>query len=185
MLSVGAYRAVAYEPLTGEEIWSVSYGKGYSNVPRPIFGGGLAFLCSGFDQPYLLAVRPDGRGDVTATHVAWTARRGIPLTPSPILVDGALYFVSDNGIVSSLDAKTGGEQWRQRLGGNYSASPVSADGRIYFTSEECEFPVIAPGKPYHLLATNHLDGRCLASPAVSGGAIYIRSDRYLYRIENP
>jgi outer membrane protein assembly factor BamB len=183
ILSAGAYRAIAYDPGTGKEIWSVRYGKGYSNVPRPIFGHGLAFLCSGFDQPSLLAVRPDGAGDVTETHVTWTGKRGIPLTPSPLLVGDVLYFVSDNGIVSSLDAGTGTEHWRQRLGGNYSASPIYADGRIYFTSEECKFPVIAPEKPYRLLVTNRLDGRCLASPAVSGGAIYIRSDKHLYRIE--
>lgn len=183
ILSPGAYRAIAYEPATGEEIWSVRYGKGYSNVPRPIFGHGLAFLCSGFDQASLLAVRPDGTGDVTETHVTWTGTRGIPLTPSPLLVGDALYLVSDNGIVSRLNAGSGAEYWRQRLGGNYSASPIYADGRIYFTSEECEFPVIAPENNYHLLVTNRLDGRCLASPAVSGGSIYIRSDRHLYRID--
>lgn len=184
VLSVGAYRAIAYDPETGEEIWSVAYGKGYSNVPRPVFGNGLVFICSGFDQPYLLAVHPDGTGDITETHVAWTAKRGIPLTPSPLLISDALYFVSDNGIMSSLDAKTGVERWRQRVGGTFSASPIYADGRIYFTSEDCDFPVIAPDKAYRSLSTNHLDGRCLASPAVSGGSIYIRSDKYLYRISS-
>ena len=185
LLSAGAYRAVSYEPQTGEEIWSVRYEKGYSNVPRPVFAHGLAFLCSGFDQPYLLAVRPDGRGDVTQSHVQWTTKRGAPLTPSPLVVGDELYFVSDTGVASCLDARTGKEYWRHRLGGNYSASPVYADGRIYFLSEECVSPVIAPGKEFRLLATNRLDGRCLASMAVSRGSIFLRSDGHLYRIEQP
>ena len=183
VVSPGAYRAVSYEPLTGEEIWSVRYGKGYSNVPRPVFGDGLVFLCSGFDEPYVLAVRPGGEGDVTETHVAWTQKRGAPLTPSPLLVGEELYFVSDGGIVSCLDAKTGNEHWRQRLGGNHSASPVYADGRIYFLSEDCETAVIAPGKHFKLLATNRLDGQCLASIAVSGRAMFVRSSGHLYRLD--
>jgi outer membrane protein assembly factor BamB len=154
-------------------------------VPGPVFGHGLVFLCSGFDQPYLMAVQPEGRGDVTGSHVKWTIKRGVPLTPSPLLVGDELYMVSDNGIASCLDAKTGKEHWRHRLGGNYSASPVYADGRIYFLSEECESPVVAPGKTFNLLATNRVDGRCLASMAVSRRSIFLRSDGHLYRIEQP
>ncbi|MBK5290637.1 MAG: PQQ-binding-like beta-propeller repeat protein [Acidobacteriia bacterium] len=184
MISPGAWRAVAYDPSTGEEIWSVRYGKGYSNVPRAVFGHGLVYICTGFDQADLLAVRPTGSGDVTDTHVAWSGKRGIPLTPSPILVGDEIYFASDNGVATSLDAKTGKEHWRQRLGGNYSASPIYGDGRIFFLSEECVSTVIAPGQTYKPLAANRLDGRCLASPAVSGGAIFLRSDTHLYRLEN-
>jgi len=183
ILSVGAWRAVSYDPGSGEEIWSVRYGKGYSNVPRPVFGHGLVYICTGFDQADLLAVRPDGQGDVTDTHVAWTNKRGIPLTPSPVLVDDALYFVSDNGVATSLEAKTGQERWRQRLGGNFSASPVYADGRIYFLSEECEATVIEPGPEFKELARNRVEGRCLASLAPSGGALYLRSGTQLYRIQ--
>ena len=182
MISPGAWTAFAYDPATGEELWSVRYGKGYSNVPRAVFGHGLVYICTGFDQADLIAVRPDGSGDVTDTHIAWTARRGIPLTPSPILVNGEIYFVSDNGVATSLDAKTGKELWRQRLGGNFSASPVFAEGRIYLLSEECEATVIAPGQTYRALATNRLEGRCLASPALSGGAIFLRTDSHLYRL---
>jgi outer membrane protein assembly factor BamB len=86
VVSIGAYRAGAYDPLTGREIWRVSYGDGFSNVPRPVYGHGLVFIATGFQQPALLAVRPNGEGDVTRTHVAWTLRRGAPFTPSPILV---------------------------------------------------------------------------------------------------
>ena len=183
LISPGAHRAVAYEPLTGKEIWSVRYGDGYSNVPRPVFGHGLVFICSGFEQAELLAVRPDGQGDVTDSHVAWSLKRAVPLTPSPLLVGEELYLVSDNGIASCLDAKTGKTHWQQRLGGNHSASPIFAEGRIYFLNEEGESVVIEPGKEFKKLATNQLDGQTLASMAVSGKAIFIRSSDHLYRLQ--
>jgi outer membrane protein assembly factor BamB len=183
VVSVGAYRAVAYDPETGKEIWRVSYADGFSNVPRPVFGHGLVYIATGFQQPSLLAVRADGAGDVTRTHVAWTLRRAAPLTPSPLLVGDELYLVNDNGIASCLDATSGKVHWQQRLNGNYSASPVFADGRIYFLDEDGRATVIAPGTEFKLLSTSHLDGATLASMAISGGSIFIRTDRYLYRIK--
>jgi outer membrane protein assembly factor BamB len=184
MISPGAFRAVAYDPQTGKEIWQVRYGEGFSNVPRPVYGDGLVFICTGFQQPSLLAVRLDGRGDVTKSHIAWTLKRGVPFTPSPLLVGTELYLISDNGIATCLDAKTGNPYWQVRLGGNHSASPIYADGRIYFLSEEGESVVIAPGKLFKALAQNQLDGQTLASMAVSGGSIFIRSQTHLYRLSN-
>jgi len=183
LISPGAHFAVSYEPLTGKEIWSIRYGDGYSNVPRPVYGHGLVFICSGFEQAVLLAVRPDGHGDVTDSHLAWSLKRAVPLTPSPLLVGDELYLVSDNGIASCLDAKTGKTHWQQRLGGNHSASPILAEGRIYFLNEEGESVVIEPGKEFKKLATNQLDGHTLASMAVSGKAIFIRSASHLYRLQ--
>jgi outer membrane protein assembly factor BamB len=185
VVSVGAYRAAAYDPRSGKEIWRVAYADGFSNVPRPVYGHGLVYIATGFQQPSLLAVRADGAGDVTKTHTAWTLQRGAPLTPSPLLVGDELYVVSDIGIASALDAKTGVAHWVQRLGGNYSASPVFADGRIYFLSEEGVATVIAPGTEFRRLARNQLDGTTLASMAVSSGSIFIRSDSHLYRIGAP
>jgi len=182
LVSVGAYRAAAYEPLTGQEIWRVSYGDGFSNVPRPVFGQGLVFIATGFQTPSLIAVRPDGKGDVTRSHVAWTIARGAPYTPSPLLVGNDLYYVSDTGVLSLADAMSGQIVWQQRLGGNYSASPVFADGRIYFQSEEGMTTVITPGREFKRLAVNRLDGATLASMAVSNGSFYIRSHTHLYRI---
>ena len=182
LVSVGAYRAAAYEPLTGQEIWRVSYGDGFSNVPRPVFGQGLVFIATGFQTPSLIAVRPDGKGDVTRSHVAWTISRGAPYTPSPLLVGNDLYYVSDTGVLSLADAMSGQIVWQQRLGGNYSASPVFADGRIYFQSEEGMTTVITPGREFKRLAVNRLDGATLASMAVSNGSFYIRSHTHLYRI---
>jgi outer membrane protein assembly factor BamB len=182
VVSVGAYRAAAYDPDSGKEVWRVSYADGFSNVPRPVFGHGLVYIATGFQQPTLLAVRPDGTGDVTKTHVAWTLRRSAPLTPSPLIVGDELYLVNDGGIATCLDAKTGSIFWQQRLGGNFSASPLFADGRIYFLSEEGVATVIAPGQEFRRLATNTLDGATLASIAVSGGSLFIRSHSHLYRI---
>lgn len=184
VISPGAFRTFAYEPRTGKELWNVSYGDGFSNVPRPVYGNGLVYLCTGFMQPSLLAVRLDGRGDVTKSHVAWTLKRGVSLTPSPLLIGEELYLVSDNGIASCLDAKTGTQHWQMRLGGNHSASPLYADGRIYFLSEEGESVVIAPGKQFKELARNQLDGPTLASLAVAGGSIFVRSQTHLYRLSN-
>jgi outer membrane protein assembly factor BamB len=182
LVSVGAYRTVSYEPLTGKEIWRVSYGEGFSNVPRPVFGQGLVFIATGFQEPSLMAVRVDGRGDVTKTHVAWTLTRGAPYTPSPILVGDELYYLSDTGVLSCVDAKTGQMLWQQRLGGNYSASPIFADGRIYALSEEGMTTIFAPGKTFQRIGVNRLDGTTLASIAVSDGSLFIRTDTHLYRI---
>jgi outer membrane protein assembly factor BamB len=182
LISVGAYRATAYEPATGHEIWRVSYADGFSNVPRPVFGHGLVFIATGFQQPTLIAVRPDGEGDVTRSHLAWTVTRGAPFTPSPLLVGDDLYVVSDTGILTLVEAKSGRVAWQQRLGGNFSASPVFADGRIYLQSEEGLTTVLSPGRTFTRLAANRVDGATLASPAVTSGAVYLRTDRALYRI---
>ena len=182
VVSVGAYRAAAYEPSSGREIWRVSYGQGFSNVPRPVFGHGLVYIATGFHQPTLIAVRPDGSGDVTGSHVAWTLRRAVPFTPSPLIVGNEIYIVNDVGIASCLDARTGAVLWQQRLGGNHSASPVFADGRIYFLSEEGTATVIAPGTTFRQLATSQLDGAILASMAVAHRSLFIRTNSHLYRI---
>jgi outer membrane protein assembly factor BamB len=182
VVSVGAFRAAAYDPATGAEIWRVSYGDGFSNVPRPIYGAGLVFIATGFQQASLLAVRPDGRGDVTSTHVAWTARRAAPHTPSPVLAGNELYMVSDAGIASCLDATTGALHWQQRLGGNFSASPLYANDRLYFLSEEGVTTVVSPSTTFRQLARNELDGATLASMAVADRSIFVRSATHLYRL---
>lgn len=185
VISVGAFIAAAYDPQNGGEIWRVSYRDGFSNVPRPVYGDGLVFIATGFNQPSLLAVRPDGQGDVTKTHVAWKLSRGAPLTPSPLLVGHELYVVSDNGIATCLDARTGAVAWQQRFGHSFSASPVVADGRIYFLDEDGRTIVIKPGSNGEPLAVNALEGGTLASMAVAAKSFFIRSGSSLYRIGRP
>ena len=168
LISVGAHWTYAYDPLTRKELWRVSYGDGFSNVPRPVFSKGLVFIPTGFDVARILAVRPTGSGDVTPTHVAYRIDE--------------LYMVSDIGIATCLDAATGKILWQHRLGGNFSASPVFADGRIYFQSEEGVGTVLKAGKTFELLAKNDLGERALASPAVTDNTIFLRSKSHLWRI---
>ena len=172
-----------YDPADGREIWRVRYGEGYSVVPRPVYAHGLLYVSSGFDTATLYAIRPSGaRGDVTDSHVAWRIRKGAPLTPSPLVVGDEVYFVSDTGIATCADAKTGTVHWSERLDGNFSASPVYADGKVYFQNEAGAGFVVKAGKAYQLLAENDLGERSLASYAVADGALFIRTERRLWRI---
>ncbi len=183
LISTGAQASYAYDPATGKEIWRVTM-RGFSNASRPLFDGRRVFVNSGFSRPELWAVRPDGHGDVTASHVDWTAKKGLPVKPSPVLVDGLIYAASDRGVATCLEAASGELVWQERIGGQYSASPVYADGRIYFFSHDDEGTVIAPGRTLNVLAANRLDAGCMASPAVVGKAIIVRTKKHLYRIEN-
>jgi outer membrane protein assembly factor BamB len=184
IVSPAAGAVMAYEPKTGKEIWRVRLDDGYSNVPRPVCGHGLVFLSNSTDSPHLMALRPDGKGDVTATHVAWTQKKAVPLTSSPLLSGDELYMISDGGVATCLDARTGQVHWRERIGGNHSASPLSADGKVYFQSEEGVGTVIKAGKKFEVIARNRIGERVLASYAVADGALFIRTEKHLYRIES-
>lgn len=173
----------SYDPADGHELWRVRYGEGYSVVPRPVFGDGLLFISSGFDAPVIYAVRPGGAaGDATQSHVAWTRNKGAPNTPSMLVTGDELYAVSDAGIASCLDAKTGKPYWTHRLNGTFSASPVLAEGRIYFQSEAGVGIVIKAGKTFQQLAENDLGERSLASPAIVDGATFLRTEHRLWKI---
>lgn len=183
LVSVGAFRAASYAPATGQEIWRLDYGEGYSNVPRPVYANGLVYITTGLQRPSLLAIRTGGSGDVTATHIAWRTERSVPVTSSPLLAGEELYFVNDLGIGTCLDAKTGETRWQERIGGNFSASPVLAAGRIYLMNEAGVTTVIAPGREFRKLAVNTLeDNWTQASMGISNGSFFIRSADYLYRI---
>jgi outer membrane protein assembly factor BamB len=185
VISVGAFRVGAYDPASGKEIWRASYADGFSNVPRPVYGHGLVYIATGFQQPSLIAVRPDGAGDVTRTHIAWELKRGAPFTPSPVMVGDELFVLNDGGILTAVEAKTGNVLWQQRLGGGYSASPLFVDGKLYFSSEEGVTTVLVPGKEFRRVATNRLQGAILASIAVANGSLFVRTDSHLYRIASP
>lgn len=183
VISPGPMATIGYDPRTGDELWKVRY-RGWSMVARPLFGHGLVFMINDYDRPQLWAVRPDGHGDVTDSHVAWTVDRGMPSQPSFLLVGDLLYLVNNGGIAYAIEARTGAEVWRSRIHGDYSASPVYADGRIYFFARDSVATVIEPGRQFEELAVNHLDGgQMMASPAVAGGALFVRTQAHLYRIE--
>jgi len=184
MVSIGSKAAYGYDPMTGQELWRIVEREQFSGSTRPVFGLGLVFYPTGFNTGQIFAVRPDGRGDVTSTHIVWRAARGAPNKPSILLAGDLLFMVNDGGIATCLDARTGSEVWRSRLGDSYSASPVSADGRVYFFSEDGKTTVIEAGRTFRILAENHLDDGFMASPAIDGRAFYLRTRTALYRIED-
>jgi outer membrane protein assembly factor BamB len=183
IISPGSDMVGAYDPRTGKEIWQVRYEGGYSIIPRPVYGLGLVFICTGYGVPNLLAIRPDGDGDVTDTHVVWRTRKAAPHAPSPLLVGEELYMVSDRGMVSCLDASTGRLYWQESIGGNYSASPICGGGYVYFQSEEGTGVVLKAGKQFQRVARNALGERTLASYAAVDGALFIRTEKNLYRFQ--
>jgi outer membrane protein assembly factor BamB len=184
LITPGSGVVNALEPSTGREIWRCTYGDGYSVIPKPVFGHGLLYVATGYGAPVVMAIRPDGHGDVTDTHVEWSVKKSTPHTPSLLLVGDELYMVSDKGIVTCLDALTGQEHWTQRIGGGFSASPLFADGKIYIQSEEGPALVIQPGKEFVKRAAAGFKERTLASYAVGDRALFIRTEGNLYRVES-
>jgi outer membrane protein assembly factor BamB len=178
----GSGAVMAYDPDTGKELWRARYGEGYSVVPRPVYAHGLLYVASGFNQPKVIAIRPDGSGDVTDTHVAWSIDKGGPKTPSLIVVGDEIYFVSDAGIATCADAKSGRIHWSERIGGDYSASPLAAGGRLYFQSEQGNGVVLRAGTKFEKLAENTLGEKTLASYGVSGDTLLIRGEKHLFCI---
>ncbi|MCA1964992.1 MAG: PQQ-like beta-propeller repeat protein, partial [Prosthecobacter sp.] len=152
LITPGSGVVNALDPATGTEIWHVRYDQGYSVVPRPIHAHGMIFLATGYDKPQVLAIRTDGTGDVTATHIAWTLDKNAPHNPSMVVVGDELYFVADKGILSCVDAKTGTLHYQERCTSPISASILHADGRLYLQDERGLGYVVQPGKSYHLLA---------------------------------
>jgi outer membrane protein assembly factor BamB len=177
----GAFCVYSYEPKTGKEIWRAQYG-GYSNVPRPLFAHGLVYVCSGFTTPDLVAIRPDGHGDVTKTHVVWRQRKNAPNVPSPVIVGERLYMVADKGIATCLDAKTGNVVWSERLAGTFAASLLAAGNTLYAFDENGKTFLLEAADTFKELGRNELKGRVQASPAVSGGCLFVRTDQRLVKI---
>jgi outer membrane protein assembly factor BamB len=184
LITPGSGVVNALDPATGREIWRVTYGNGYSVIPKPVYGHGLLFIATGYNTPTVMAIRPEGMGDVTDTHVAWTVKKAAPHTPSLLLVGDELYMVTDKtGIVTCLDAKTGEELWHERIGGNYSASPLFADGKIYLQSEEGAAIILKPGQTFTKTAETGFHQRTLASYAVGDNCLFIRTEKNLYRVQ--
>jgi outer membrane protein assembly factor BamB len=182
LISPAAVATTAYDPRTGQELWQVYLG-GMNAAARPVYGDGLVFLNSGDGGDHEVAVRPDGTGDVTRTHVAWKASRGVPNRASVVLVGDLLYMATQGGFATCLEAKTGTAVWQRRLGGEFWASPLYADGRLYFPNAQGETYVLAPGRTPSVLAENRLDDGCMASPAAVGRSLILRTKTHLYCLE--
>lgn len=183
LLSAGAKAAYAYDPRTGKELWRVRFEEAWSAAPMPLYQDGVVFFITGFGKTELMAVRADGKGDVTDTHILWRTDSFVSRTASPILVDGLLYMVTDDGVVSCIDPKNGERIWKKAIGGKYASSPIFGDGRLYFCSKQGKTTIVEPGREYKELAANELPGGFWASPAVSGKALYLRTKTHLVRVE--
>ncbi|BBO33714.1 PQQ-binding-like beta-propeller repeat protein [Lacipirellula parvula] len=184
LVSPASHMIGSYDPADGRELWHVFFDRRWSTASRPVYAEGMVLACNGGEAPpELLAIRPDGEGNVSETHVVWRHDNFAPLTSSVVVADGHVYMVSDAGIAACTDATTGKVVWKKRLGGNFSASPIYADGRIYFPSDNGTCYVIAAKPRYELLAKNSLEEPTLASFAVTGDALIIRTSDAVYRIE--
>ena len=178
LVSLGSQATYAYDPLTGKELWRLEERAQFSASTRPVTGDGLVYYPTGFNTGQVFAVRLDGT-------VAWKSARGAPNKPSLLLTGGLLFMLNDGGIVTCLDAKTGDEVWHARVPDSYSASPLLAEGRIYVFSEDGRATVFEAGRAFKVLAESTLDDGFMASPAVDGSALYLRTKKALYRIELP
>ena len=185
LISPASGAVFAYDPKNGSELWRVEYGQGFSVVPRPVIGLNHAFIASGFMRPNVMAIRLGGEGDVSDSHVTWETSRGGPNTPSMVLSKERLYFVSDGGIVSCVEALTGKRIWQERITGNVSSSPIIAGDRLYLGTEEGVMYVLRAGDTFETIATNDFDERIFATPAVIGDTLVVRTDAALYRIGRP
>ena len=182
LITAGSGVVNALDPVTGSEIWKVRYDQGYSVVPRPVYAHGMVFIATGYDKPTVLAIRVDGSGDVTDSHVAWKLEKYAPHNPSMVVVGDELYLVADNGLLSCLDAKTGTAHYQERCTGPISASILYADGKLYLQDEKGLGVIVKPGKTFTVLGKNDLAERSLASYGVIGDDLLIRTEQNLWRV---
>jgi outer membrane protein assembly factor BamB len=190
LLSSGAKAHYGYDPRTGKELWRIEERAQHSASTRPVAGNGIAYFPTGFSKGQLLAVKLPSVKDAPAqplvleeSALAWRSKRSVPNKPSTILHDGLLFMIDDGGIAGCVDAKTGEEIWRERVQGNYSASPIMAEGRIYVCSEEGKVGVFEAAREFKKLAENEFPTGFMASPAVAGKSLFLRTKTHLYRIE--
>lgn len=183
MILSGSKCVASYDPRDGSRHWIID-GPTDQFVASLVYNGELLFMTAGFPEFHLLAIRPDGRGNVTDTHIVWRTTKGCSYVPSPIVGGGGKYFlvVSDGGIASCFVASTGERLWMERIGPHYSASPIEVEGLIHFLSDRGTTKIVRPGPQFDLAAENELGEDCYASPAVSRGCIFIRGEKHLYCI---
>lgn len=181
IISPFAVASTAYDPLTGDPLWTVRHG-GMNAACRPLFGNGLVYISTADGPNPLVAVKPEPGMD-EADRIVWRTTKTVPKRATPLLIGDTLYMMNDAGVASCLDAKTGDVIWTQRLGGDYWASPIVANGLIYCVSQKGEIQVFKASREFEHVAENRLDDGFVASPAVAGDALILRSKTHLYRLE--
>jgi outer membrane protein assembly factor BamB len=182
LISPSAGNCASYDPRSGKELWRVASG-GMNGSCRPVVANNTAFMGTADGGFHLFAVKLGGEGDVTGSNVQWKLSKGAPRYSSPIFVDGLLYAGSEQGVITCIDPESGDVVWQKRLGGLFMPSPIFADGKLYFFTEGGEGHVLKPGREFESLATNKLDGEFMASPAVAGKSLILRSKDAVYCLE--
>jgi len=182
MILSGSRSVASYDPDTGRQHWVID-GPTDQFVASLVYNGDLLFMTAGFPERHMMAIRPDGHGNVTKTHVAWHTRSGCSYVPSPIAAGPYFLVVDDRGKASCFKAATGDRLWYEKLGGRHSASLVSANGLVYFLADDGVMTVVRPGPKLNVIARNELGEACNASPAITQGQMLIRGDRHLFCIE--
>jgi outer membrane protein assembly factor BamB len=181
-LVLSGNRCVAsYDPHDGSRHWIID-GPTEQFVASMVYDGHLLFLTAGYPEYHILAIRPDGAGNVTGTHIAWRTTKGAGYVPSPVLCGPYLLNVTDGGVATSFEASSGRRVWTERIGTHYSASLVTAAGLVYFLADDGVTKVVRAGEEFELVAENALGEPCYASPAISDGQIFLRGERHLYAI---
>ena len=185
MVSIGAKGVYSYDPENGKELWKAEH-RGWSIAPRPVYGEGLVFTMIDRDRPEMWAIKPNGSGDITETHIEWKETKRMPPRASPIIIKGLLFVVDRNGYISCIEAKTGKSIWQKRMKGRFSASPILANNLIYFFNEDTVCTIIKPTRELVIVAENKLSSdKLMATPAFDENSIYIRTENNLYRIKEP
>jgi outer membrane protein assembly factor BamB len=185
VISPGAHWVVSYDPETGKELWRARHGNGFSIGSCPVTDKELLFFSTGCFKAQLWAMRMDGQGQLGETYVAWKSLRQVPVMSSPVLAGEEIFYVSDEGMATCADKRTGQPHWQERLGGSHLASPISANGRVYFFAQDGKATVVKASTQFEKLAENRLEGPLVATPAVIDNALFIRTDHHLYRIDSP
>ena len=185
LIQCGDRCVTSFDPDTGKPLWTVD-GPSEEFVATPFYDEktGLVFISSSWPQRHLLAIRPDGSGNVTETHVVWRDNKGAPYIPSLIVADDLLFSVSDAGVAYCYEASTGKVFWRERLG-RHHASPVLVGGLVFFINDDGEVNVIKPGTTFDRVAKYELGEPCYASPAISDGQVFLRGFQHLFCIGKP
>ncbi|MEQ8788015.1 MAG: PQQ-like beta-propeller repeat protein [Pirellulaceae bacterium] len=185
MVLSGSKSVVSYDPRDGSKHWEID-GPTEQFVASMVYNGKYLFLTAGFPERHILAIKPDGKGNVTDTHIVWRTRKNCSYVPSPIVVGDDYFLVAaDDGIASCYDADSGERLWVERMAPHYSASLVTAGGLVYFLADDGVTKIVRPGAEYELVAENELGEYCFASPAISDGQLFIRGEEHLYCIGAP
>ena len=188
LITSGSESVIAYDPATGRELWRTAVAESNA-IPSPVFSPDLVYVSAGFPRKRTIAIRPGGTGELTAASgVAWTYDRGTAYVASPLLYRDYLYLLSDAGILTCLDAKTGAVQYdsgRVPVPASFTASPVAFGDVILLTSEDGDTFVIEAGPRHRVLRVNPLGEPVIASLAIANGRIYIRGEQHLYAISTP